>query len=207
MNEWWQNNCGGEFNSNRGTSGVSTTVAHTGRYAARLYQPNTARMSDVGVRLFRWCESQQQTALYYSAWYYIPQRVTVNGWWHIMQWKSNGSHNAKFVVAVGNRPDGQMYLSLGRGQDSGGGVWSQNIKNVPVGQWFHVEAYYKKAADNTGQVTLWQDGVQLVNVPGVQTANSSDLGWAVISYGTGLNPSNNTMYVDDAVISTTRRGP
>jgi hypothetical protein len=213
MDEWWDpakagvedHNCGGEYNSNGGTSRVSTVVAHSGRFSARLYQPNTAMMPDVGVRLVRWCESIHQaigTGLYYSAWYYIPTRVTVHGWWSIMQWKSLDSRNAKVHITVGNRANGSMYVRVCQGVDSGGRCWGQNSRNLPVAQWFHLEVYYVKSIEGTGRVILWQDGAQIVDAMDVDTANSEDLSWGVISYGTDLDPSDNTIYIDDAMIST-----
>jgi hypothetical protein len=212
--DWWApepagvegNNCGGEYNNSPATSTVSP-VSHTGRFGMALRAPNMNTGNSLGVRLFRWCEAQQQAALYYSGWYMIPQRVTVSSWWHIMEWKSAGSTNAKFALAVGNRPSGQMYVGLERGVDSGGGFWSQSVKDVPVGQWFHLEAYYKKAADRTGRVTVWQDGVQIIDLANVRTANSSDLAWAIINYGQNTSPSDVTIHVDDAAIGTTRLGP
>ena len=212
--DWWSpeppgvegNNCGGEYNNAPATSQI-TPLAHAGRYGLALRVPTMNTGDSLGVRLFRWCESQRNTALYYSAWYFLPERVAVDWWWHIMQWKSDGSFNAKFALAVANRPDGRMYVGLGRGDDSGGGFWGQSIKDVPVGQWFHLEAFYKKSADATGQVTVWQDGVQIIDVANVQTANSADLAWAVINYGQYTTPSDVTLYVDDAAISTTRVGP
>ena len=206
MNAWRANGCGGEFNSDGGTSDVSKDVAYAGQWSAKMVLPNASTQVQ-GVRLFRWCEAQQNQELYYSAWYYFPQRYTSGNWWTIMQWKSNGSYNAKFQVTVGNRSDGQMYVYLGRGTDSGGGAWHQNIANLPVGKWVHLEVYVKKATDTTGRVTLWQDGVQLIDLPGVQTANSSDLSWAVINYGERINPSTVTVYADNAAISRTRLGP
>ena len=182
-------------------------VPHTGLYGITMRVPDTNTGASLGVRLFRWCESYEHQALYYSAWYYIPHQVRVNHWWWLMQWKSEGSFNAKFGLAVANRPDGRMYVFVERGEDSGGGAWGQNVKDLPVGQWFHLEAYYAKATDGTGRVTAWQDGVQIVDVPNVATANSQDLSWAVINYGQDTVPSDVTVHVDDAAISTTRLGP
>ncbi len=105
------------------------------------------------------------------------------------------------MLNVGNRGDGAMYLYLGRGEDSGGGSWSQNRVDLPVGRWVHVEAYYEKAADRGGRVAVWQDGEQILDVEGVQTANSADLGWAVVSYGEGVAPGEVVVYVDGAAIS------
>jgi hypothetical protein len=118
-----------------------------------------------------------------------------------MQWKSHGSGNAKVHITVENRANGSMYVRVCQGMDSGGRCWEQNSRNLPVAQWFHLEVYYVKSIDRTGRVILWQDGAQIVDAMNVNTANSKDLQWAVISYGTALDPSDNTIYVDDVMIS------
>ena len=111
------------------------------------------------------------------------------------------------MVMVGNRPNGAMHLYLGRGEDSGGGAWSQATTDLPVGRWVHVEALYEKAAGRGGRVAVWQDGAKILDVGGVQTANSADLGWAVTSYGEGIAPDPAVVYVDGAAIATERLGP
>ena len=120
---------------------------------------------------------------------------------------SAGSQNAKYMLGAGNRPDGRMYLLLTRGADSGGGTWHQAVADLPEGRWVHLEAYYRKAADQTGQVIVWQDGAQLLDVAGVRTANDDDLQWAVTNYGQDTAPADVTVYVDDAAIGTSRLGP
>ena len=206
LSQWAADGCGGEFDSGGGRVDVAAAAAHRGRYGAELRLPDAAA-GEQGARLFRWCEPQQHRALYYSAWYRLPRQYAVDGWWGLMQWKSEGSFNWKFAVMVGNRPDGRMFLFLGRGEDSGGGAWTQHAKNVPVDRWFHVEAYYEKAADNGGRVTVWQDGERILDVGGVQTANSDDLGWAVINYGEGIAQGEVVVDADDAAISTGWLGP
>ena len=199
LSKWKADGCGGEFNSGGGETRVTRGKVHVGRFAAALRLPDASRRTQ-GVRLFRWCEAQSHPALYYSAWYYLPRRYDVNGWWGLMQWKSEGSFNWKFGIMVGNRPDGAMYLYLGRGEDSGGGRLDQNTADLPAERWVHVEAYYEKAADRGGRVAVWQDGTKILDVDGVQTANSDDLGWAVINYGQGISPSPVRIVVDDARI-------
>jgi hypothetical protein len=113
----------------------------------------------------------------------------------------DGSRNAKVHITVENRANGSMYVRVCQGRDSGGRCCEQNSRNLPVAQWFHLEAYYVKSIDSTGRVILWQDGTQIVDATDVDTANSQDLQWAVISYGTALDPSDNTIYVDDVMIS------
>ena len=206
LSKWTADGCGGDFNSGGGRVEVTADEARSGRFAAVLRLPD-AREREQGARLFRWCEPRQHRALYYSAWYHLPRQYRVDGWWSLMEWKSEGSHNAKFMLNVGNRPDGTMYLYLGRGEDSGGGSWLQDAKDLPAGRWVHVEAYYEKAADDGGRVAVWQDGVKLVEVDGVQTANGNNLGWAVVSYGEGIAPGEVVVHVDDAAVGTSRVDP
>ena len=63
-------NCGGEYNSDGGTSKPSRDVAQTGGYAAKLTINGAATNNangGQGVRLFRWCEAEQRgKALFYS---------------------------------------------------------------------------------------------------------------------------------------------
>ncbi len=205
MSQWNMNHCGGEYNSSGGVSGASTNVARSGHYAARLHLPDTGSRQQ-GVRLVRWCESQHHTEAYYSAWYYFPRAYTVNYWWGVMQWKSAdsaGRQQSAWMVGVNSR-NGQMYLRLWdyfnrRGHDQ----WTTPL---PVGRWVHIEGYYRKAADNTGQVTIWQDGKQILHAANIKTIYTDNVHWSVINYGERLNPATVTIYADDAAISTRRVG-
>jgi hypothetical protein len=206
LSQWSADDCGGQF-SNGAAYTEYTNGARYGSGGMRLRVPDMDTGDSEGARAFRWCEPRDHRALYYSAWYYFPDQVRVEGWWQIMEWKSAGSYNAKFGLAVHNRHDGTMYLGLARGADSGGGSWAQSVADLPTHQWVHLEAFYKKADDESGRVVVWQDGTQILNVRHVQTANSDDLGWAVVNYGQYTRPSDVEIYVDDAAISTWRLGP
>jgi hypothetical protein len=204
------NNGGGEFNNTLGKSSAATDVIHTGKYAAKL--TITANGIDTGVRLFRWVEAQQQSALYYSTWYYIPQKVQVTGgWWNIFEWKSTGGkctnctgNDPLWTLIVANRPDSSMYLQLHYWPIPGRAVYTQQIKDLPVGRWFRIEAFYKESASNQGQIIVWQDGTEIFNKSGVQTMFTGHPQWAVTNYANTLSPTQVTTYVDDASISTTR---
>ena len=204
--EWWADDCGGEFNNGAAYTAISDE-ASGGAHGMLLRVPDMNTGESEGARAFRWCEAQENGALYYSAWYYIPRQVRVDDWWLLMEWKSDRSFNPKFALAVGNRRNGEMYLFVGRGADSGGGSWGQYDVNLPTRQWVHIEAFYAKATDKSGRVTVWQDGYQIVDVTNVKTADSADLGWAVLNYGQSTRPRDVTIYVDDAAISTRRLGP
>lgn len=168
-----------------------------------------------GTRMFRWQEPRQYPELYYKVWYYFPQVYTVTGngvdphpWWNIFQWMSRSAmpprNDPFFHINIANGPNGNMYLYL---RDSHTGTsYVQTVMDVPVGQWFSVEAYYKSRGDNTGQVTIWQDGTQLWNLTGVQTrypdAEGGTTEWSVNNYGNGTSPYPAYFYIDDAEIRT-----
>jgi hypothetical protein len=92
--------------------------------------------------------------------------------------------------------------------ESGGRDYRQTIKDIPVGKWVHLEAYLRQSADFTGQIIVWQDGVEILNQNNVKTRYPY-MGneWALSSYSESISPSPATIYFDDAAISTQRLGP
>jgi hypothetical protein len=76
-----------------------------------------------------------------------------------------------------------------------------------VGQWFHLEAYLRQSSAFTGQIIVWQDGVEIFNQNNVKTRYSTSANdWSINNYGDHVVPSPFTMYFDDAAISTARVG-
>jgi hypothetical protein len=151
--------------------------------------------------MFRWNESHTYPDLTYSAWLYFPQQYSVPTFWNIWQYKSktSSSNDPFWVLNVGNRSDGSMYLYLYDWQTRKN--YEQTLKNVPVGQWFNITARYVCAGDNTGHVTFWQDGTQLFDVANIQTRYSNgDCQWSMNNYSDRLNPSPSTIYGDDIQI-------
>jgi hypothetical protein len=191
---------GGVFNSGSADSAASMDYAHTGQWSLRqtISAPPLS-----GARMFRWLEPQLYPELHYSAWFYFPERYSVGTFWNVFQWKSKRSSvqiDPFFVLNVGNRPDGTMFLYLYDWQTQRG--YSQSVKDIPVGRWFRIEADYRCAGDNGGRVTFWQDGVQLFDVGNVQTRYADgDCQWSLDNYSDGLSPSPATVYVDDAAIT------
>jgi Polysaccharide lyase len=205
---------GGVFDSGTSVASVdAVSVAHSGLHSAKLYinTLNSPGVSTSGARLFRWLEPQTHSDLYYSVWYYFPQRYTPNAnppWWNVFQWKSKRGETSDpfFALNVGNRSDGSMYVYLY--DQNAKASYSQTIKNIPIGQWFHIEAFYKCAGDKTGHVTFWQDGTQLFDVSKAQTRYADgNCSWSVNNYAASLNPPTATIYVDDAAICTGGRCP
>jgi len=205
---------GGVFNSGFATASVdSVGLAHSGLHAAKLFANtlNTGEFPTSGTRLFRWLEPEKYPELYYRVWFYFPQRFVPNGnppWWNVFQWKSKRADTSDPFVAlnIGNRPDGAMYFYLY--DKNAKQSYGQSVSNIPEGQWFQVEAFYKCSGDKTGHVTFWQDGVQILDVANVQTRYpDGNCAWSVNNYSTSLNPNPATVYVDDAAICLGGRCP
>lgn len=196
---------GGEYNSGVAGSAPSQDYAHTGVWSLKMTITTPSSPSS-GTRMFRWLESRNYPALYYSAWYYFPQSYSVDNYWNVFQWKSRRSPDQNdpfYILNVGNRDDGSMYFYVYDWQRRIS--YSQSSMNIPVGQWFRVQALYQCSGDGSGRVTFWQDGVQLLDLPGVQTRYpDGDCEWSLNNYSDGLRPSTSTIYIDDAKITLAR---
>lgn len=196
----------------RPPNGVSTEQAHSGRYAMQM---TIDSRQDAGCRSFRRPEVASGRALYYSAWYYFPVRVQVGVFWNIFQFKASAER--VWSLRVGNLPDGTMTLFLSWKADIVGPTASdgvatkqyfQTLTTLPVGRWVHLEVYLKQSEQFDGQITVWQDGVELFNVANIRTRPPGTIqSWSIDSYGRSLQPNPTTLFVDDVAVSTSRLGP
>ena len=75
---------------------------------------------------------------------------------------------------------------------------------IPIGSWFQIELFLKRAADATGEVALYQDGTLLFDETKLVTDDSNFVQWYVGNLSSGLTPPVSTIYVDDVSISATR---
>lgn len=192
-----------------------TPFAHSGKYSVCL-TIDTDGYSDSGSHaayLFYW-DQLPEDAYYYSAWYYIPAGTQPQYWWNVWQWKSTYNGNSDysvpmFILDILEQDNGQLALHLVYRPDIDAKVdFRQNTKTVPTDQWFHIEAYYEEAYDQTGQVIVWQDGEEILNVSNVQTVEQDKtVFWSVNHYSDEILPAPSSIYIDDAAITTERLGP
>ena len=198
------NNGGGIFNQGSGKVSITDKVAHSGHYSAEM--TIDSRIGEPqAVRLFRWRESPAEA--YFGVWYLFPNVYSPASWWNVSQFLSDGPEDqaTMWVLNVGNRPTGEMFLYLFDWQQKK--TYSQDLANIPVGNWTHVEVFYRRSTGDAGRITLWQDGIQLFDLQGVQTANSDLVKWSVDNYTDEITPSPATIYADDLEISTERVTP
>lgn len=214
ISEWQQH---GDF-IRQGQSAYYAMVtphAHSGKYSVSLTidTEGQSNSGDFAAYLFYW-DQLPGDAYYYSAWYFIPAGTQPQHWWNVWQWKStyNGNTDSSvpmYILDILENANGQLALHLVYRPDINEKIdYRQNIMSVPTEQWFHIEAYYKKAMDDSGQVIVWQDGKEIINLSDVQTTmQDNTVYWSVNHYTDYIIPNPSSIYIDDAAISTERIGP
>ena len=206
LDQWTQGQYGeAVFNTGTGAVSVSQDVAHSGSSALKMTITG-ANGTTQAARIFRWNDPNGNAlpaSAYYSVWYYFPRNYTPDQWWDVMQFKSkssSGQTDPMWVLNVGNRSNGNMYFYLWDAMHSTSYDAATQV-DVPAGRWVHIETYFQRSTGNSGQITIWQDGVKLFDLSGIQTTTSDNQQWALSNYTDNVNPSDPVIYADDAVIS------
>ncbi|HET6151088.1 MAG TPA: hypothetical protein VFH68_26365 [Polyangia bacterium] len=190
---------------------VSTEQAHHGSHAARLSIDASSAGMQQNALLSR--AGELPVAAYYSAWYYVPNRVTVGTFWVIFKFRQRSvetdgaTAGELFDLDLVDSPSGGMAVvfydhRLGRNVplDVADAV-------APIGVWFHVEAFYRNTQDATGRLTYWLDGRQIMDLTGQAMAPNPWIEWDPCNIGETLAPSPAVLFIDDCAVSRTRVGP
>ncbi len=207
LSQWLAGQGEAVFTTGTGWVTVTDQVAHCGRYALALGIQGAAGKLQAA-RIFRWQENPAEA--YYSAWLLFPERYQTSLWWNVFQFKSKAeSSQPMWVLNVGNRSNGDLvfYLWDAIRQETHHHQLTGERLSVPVGQWVHVEAFYRRAQDNSGRIAIWQDGVKIFDIDGVQTAIAENVHWSLDNYTDRITPDDPVIYADDAAISLERLGP
>jgi hypothetical protein len=190
---------------------VASGQPHTGGHSAALTVTAGSDGTQENAVLSR--AGGAPTEAYYSAWYYLPYSVSVGTFWVIFKFRMRtnaddpNTADELFDMDLATMSSGEMTLRLFDHRT--GADLSLDVPNpiVPVERWFQVEAFYRAANDNTGRLTYWLDGQQVVDISGAPTSPTSWVEWDACSVGENLTPSMATLYVDDCAISRSRVGP
>ena len=114
---------------------------------------------------------------YYSAWYYLPQTISVGTFWILFKFRLRtdvadpASDDEFFDLGLVNAADGSLTLSIYNHRSGMNLPIVTPAPVVPVSVWFQIEAYYRNAQDDTGRLTVWLDGRQ---VDGAERADGAD---------------------------------
>jgi hypothetical protein len=180
---------------------VVTSPVHSGRYAAAFHVSASDRTA-LQARCVR--QGVLPAEGYYGAWYFVPNLATNTAVWNLIHFQGgqpSGQHGL-WDVSLVNTPQGELRLVVF--DFLGGMVRSpSDTPAIPIGEWFHLQLYLKRAADRTGSVALYQDGRKVFEVTNIVTDDSRWGQWYVGNYADGVLPADSTLYVDDVTISAT----
>jgi hypothetical protein len=149
-------------------------------------------------------------AAYYSAWYYLQRTIAVGTYWVILKFRAQDATTMDelFDLDLVNLDTGEMSLQLYDHRGAGAVLpLDAPAPVVPVSRWFQIEAFYRNAQDDTGRLTFWLDGRQIVDIAGRSMAPTPWVEWNACSIAEDLTPSTAVLYVDDCAVSRSRVGP
>jgi len=182
---------------------VVASPVHTGQFAAEFI---VLTGTDAGAAPQGRCvrEGIFPTQAYYGAWYYISESATNTGLWNLFHFQGGEDYHGLWDISLANNgATGPLNLHLH-------GFLPKSAEGdgppVPIGSWFHLEFYWKRAKDTSGEVALYQDGTRVLEFPNI-VSDDSGTGqgqWYVGNLATALQPPQSTVYVDDITIRATR---
>jgi hypothetical protein len=182
-----------------------TSPVHSGDFAAAFSVEGVPDGGGSQARCVR--QGVFPGAAYYGAWYYVPASAQNTNNWNLFHYQGGvpGQPLTSLwdVSLVNQGAAGPLHVVLFDFL-SGMTVESSTAPPIPLERWFHVEVYFKRAEDASGEITLWQDGVLAADLTGLET-DPTDWGqWYVGNLANGLEPPASTVYVDDVTVALTR---
>ncbi len=212
LSEWTSDGEGDVYTQNVALAdkpSATLTMAHNGHYGGLFTISPTASMQSTSY-LFRNQPSPPQA--YYSAWFYVPSTIAVGAWLSLTHFSGSQTGDGKNLSAIW---DVNLYPL------PGGGLAAQlydyinpfNLRQAvpvpfPLDTWTRLEVYLSKATGMTGEVTVWQDGVQILRRSNVVTVSNDWVQWDAGGAADGTTlPSPAYLYMDDAAISLVPLGP
>ncbi len=184
---------------------VVKDVAHSGAYSLLVedLEPQT-RDYPLAAR-----NGPMPLEVYCSAWYYIPEAIHPKTYAWFVLFRSRhapfGTQDFKDEIRLSftTRSDGTMGSVLLSEQL--GTVQPLVDREIPVGRWFHIEAFLHTATDDSGEFSAWQDGELTFHAKG-RTTETTYTEWMIGIVSDGFT-GGSKLYIDDAAISRRRLGP
>jgi hypothetical protein len=142
----------------------------------------------------------------YGAWFLIPEEIEARANWNLMHFQDSQPGDPfqyRWDVSLGTADDGGLYLYVLE-FPSRESFEPTIATTVPIGSWFHVEFRWVRAAEPDGRVTLFHDGVPILDLTNIDASGFDRGQWYVGNLADDLMPATSTIYVDDVGI---RRAP
>lgn len=178
---------------------ISSLHVHSGKQAAAFTVSGMAG-AEQQARCVRQGTLPKQA--YYSAYYFVPEAAVNTGNWNLFHFQGGNdadSLHSLWDVSLHSADNGDLSLYvfdfLGTGIRGRG-----ETPRIPIGEWFEIGFYLRRAADETGEVALYQNGQRIFELTNIRTDDSSWGQWYVGNLASELDPPVSTLYVDDVAI-------
>ncbi|MFC1831574.1 heparin lyase I family protein [Thermodesulfobacteriota bacterium] len=222
------------WNSGDWAMATATSPVHSGSYSGKLTIDTSKVKSAVRlpVRRVHGLTELLPDEAYMSVWYYFTENLDSRSWWNIWDWKTGffkdyptnkrGTSKPVYSIYLKNDGQGHYYFQMGDkiGPDciyknSGYGTIAKSPIKFDPNTWVHLECFYRWSNQSDGQITCWQNGVQIWDVEDVYTMHCFEPDeysrlykqWKINHYSSNLVPDSISIYIDDAAVSIPRLGP
>lgn len=135
---------------------------------------------------------------YYSAYFFIPEAPSMAVNWNLMHFR-RGPFRGVWDVSLDVADDGSLSVSV-FDHIRMRRLTATRVPPVPVGAWVQLEAYLLRAADETGEFAVYQDGALALSLSDLITDEDGANEWYVGNLAVALTPPENTIYVDDVSV-------
>ena len=129
---------------------------HSGQYAA-AFSVTTDSAAGAQARCVR--QGTLPIQAYYEAWYYVPSLSTNNAVWNLFHFQGGDSAGATlhglWDISLINNDSGGLRLVVYQFPITGATGGTPDMSStpaIPIGKWFHIEMFLKRASDATGEV-------------------------------------------------------
>jgi len=183
-----------------------TEPRHLGRFAAEFKVIGAEMHQTRCVR-----QGVFPEAAYYGAWYFIPEPLKdVEVEWNLWHFQARDTvdelhHDLWDINLIKGAQAGDWELEIHDrlAPPNANRYRSADHRPIPFGTWFHIALFLKRAADTTGKVALYQDGVQLFEQSNLKSDASKLTQWYVGDWAEKATPADSSLYVDDVSIGAT----
>ncbi len=135
---------------------------------------------------------------YYTANFLVPEVPTLTDKWNLVHFRGGewGAFHGLWDVSLQLQRDGSLRLFV-FDHERMDTIMSRGVPPIPVGEWFEIQVYLRRAADDTGEISVYQDGDLAVQLTGLSTDDTNIGQWYVGNFAGELMPRQSTIYVDD----------
>ena len=177
---------------------------HKGHYAAAFTVVGDGSNSGPSTNSRCHRDGELPRQAYYGAWYYIPTLAKNSGNWNLIHFQGGDGPGPDLVglwdVSLVNNANGGLRLTVADYVKNSSIPDMSDSPPIPIGTWFHIVMYLKRASDATGEVSLTQDDVPIMQATNLITDNTPYGQWYVGNLATNLDPAESTLYVDDVQV-------